>query len=232
MWHQIELALAADIRAGVLLPGTRLPNEETLAAAFGVHRHTARRALATLAEKGAVRIRRGLGTFVEPPILTYPISGQTRFTATLEQQNRSAGHELLDAFEKVADPHVAELLKISPGAILTVLRTLGLADGIPVSVGLTCFPNARFSGLADLYRELKSVTAVLKHFGFPDYRRAMTSITAVLPTAQEATQLRQSRREPVLAVESVDVDSDGLPLSFSQVRFAGQRVQLVVEDQL
>jgi GntR family phosphonate transport system transcriptional regulator len=156
MWHQIELALAADIKAGVLPPRTRLPNEETLAARLGVHRHTARRALATLPQKGHVRIRRGLGTFAEPQILTYPISQQTRFTATLESQNRSACHELLEAFEQAADPYVAGLLKIAPGPLLTALRTLGLADGVPVSVRVTYFPTARFSGLMDRYRVLRS----------------------------------------------------------------------------
>ena len=52
MWHQIELALVRDIQTGRLAPGARLPAEADVAAQFGVHRHTARRALAALAEKG------------------------------------------------------------------------------------------------------------------------------------------------------------------------------------
>ena len=97
MWHQIELALAQDIQTGVLLPGAKLPAEADVAARFGVHRHTARRALATLAEKGALRIQRGLGTFVEDTVIQYPISERTRFTANLHQQNRLASHDLLES---------------------------------------------------------------------------------------------------------------------------------------
>ena len=228
MWHQIELALAREISSGAFPPGTRLPNEAVLAARFGVHRHTARRALAILANKGAVRIRRGLGTFVEQPVLTYPISERTRFTATLQQQNRLARHDLLDARDLGAEPDVAEALAIRAGDPVTALRTAGFADEIPVSIAVTYLPASRFPDVADLYRQLRSLTAVLERFGLGDYRRASTRITAAMPTEEEAAQLRQSRREPVLAVESVDVDADGQPISFSRVRFAGERVQLSV----
>ena len=228
MWHQIELALTREISSGVLPPGAQLPNEATVAARFGVHRHTARRALATLAEKGAVRIRRGLGTFVEPSVLTYPISDRTRFTATLQQQNRLARHDLLEAGDAPADAETADALQLPPGALVTSLRTVGFADEVPVSVATTCFPAARFPGLADLYREVRSITAVLERFGLGDYRRATTRITAAMPTDEEAAHLRQTRREPVLAVESVDTDAAGQPISFARVRFAGERVQLQV----
>lgn len=228
VWHQVELALAQDIRTGALPPGARLPNEVEIAARFGVHRHTARRALATLADKGAVRIRRGLGTFVEAGLVDYPITERTRFTAALHQQNRLASHQLLGSRDEPADATVAAALDLPPGAVVTLLRTLNSADGVPVSLGSTYFEAARFPGLAALFRDLRSVTAVLERFGLSDYRRRSTRITAVLPDEEEAALLRQSRRAPVLAAESVDEDAEGRPVSFSRARFAGERVQMVV----
>ncbi len=228
MWHQIELSLARDIQAGQLAPGARLPAEGEIAASFGVHRHTARRALAALAEKGAVRIRRGLGTFVEDALIAYPISDRTRFTANLQQQNRLASHDLLEALDQPAPGFVAEALELAPDAPVTMLHTLGRADGVPISVGANYFPAARFPGLVAAYRELRSITAVLERFGLPDYLRRSTRIVAVLPTETEASLLRQSRRDPILGVDSVDTDTAGQPISFSRVRFAGERVQLVV----
>ena len=228
MWHQIELALTQDIETGALPAGSRLPNEASVAARFGVHRHTARRALAMLAEKGAVRIRRGHGTFVEAPRLIYPISGRTRFTATLHRQNRSGRHEIVRSEDLAADADVAEALGLAPGAVVTRLQTVGFADDVPVNVAVTYVEAPRFPGLVALYRELQSMTAVLERFGLGDYRRATTRITAAMPTDEEAALLRQARREPVLAVESIDCDPVGRPISFSRVRFAGERVQLVV----
>ena len=228
MWHQIELALERDIRSGAFLPGARLPNEESVAARFGVNRHTARRALATLAERGAVRIRRGLGTFVEHSLLSYPIVERTRFTAALQQQNRVATHTLLGASEVDAESDMAEALQLPPFSPVTILHVLGYADSVPVSVGVTAFSAERFPGLAARYEKLRSVTAVLAEFGLMDYRRATTRITAAMPSEEEAAHLRQARREPVLEVESVDVDGGGRPISFGRVKFAGGRVQLTV----
>ncbi len=228
MWHQIELALTRDIQSGALQPGARLPAEAEVAAQFGVHRHTARRALATLAEKGVVRIRRGLGTFVEDALIQYPISERTRFTANLQQQNRLASHDLLDALKQPAPDFVAEALALAPGAAVTMLQTLGRADGVPISLASSYFPASRFPGLAAAYRELRSTTAVLERFGLSDYLRHSTRIVAALPTEREASLLRQPKREAILAVDSVDVDPQGHPISFSRVRFAGERVQLVL----
>ncbi len=228
MWHQIELALAQDIQTGVLLPGTRLPAEADVAARFGVHRHTARRALATLVEKGAVRIQRGLGTFVEDALIEYPISQRTRFTANLQQQNRLGSHDLLEASDQPAPSPIAEALDIPPGTTVTLLQTLGRADGIPISLASTYFPAARFPCLAALYRDLRSVTAVLERFGVSDYLRRSTRITTALPTEHEASLLRQPRRAPILTVESTDVDTEDRPISVSRTRFAGERVQLLV----
>ena len=229
VWHQIELALTQDIQAGALPPGARLPNEAEIAARFGVHRHTARRALATLAEKGCVRIRRGLGTFVEQGVIDYRLSERTRFTANLLAQQRLASHDLLGAADEPAGESVAAALGVAVGCIVTRLDTLGRADGVPVSLAASSFPAARFPGLAALYAERRSVTAVLAAFGVADYLRHSTRVLAVLPTDHEAALLRQSHRTPVLSVDSVDVDAAGVPISFSRVRFAGERVQLVVE---
>ena len=73
VWHQIEQQLAGEIAAGQPAPGAQLPNELEIARRFGVHRHTARRAVAALVGRGLVRIARGQGTFVEDSGIDYVI---------------------------------------------------------------------------------------------------------------------------------------------------------------
>ncbi|BCP55232.1 GntR family transcriptional regulator [Kaistia sp. 32K] len=61
-----ELAdtLIAQIEAGVLKPGQRLPTEQAIVQATGVSRTIVREALATLRAKGLIATRQGLGAFV------------------------------------------------------------------------------------------------------------------------------------------------------------------------
>lgn len=60
--------IAAQIAAGTLQPGARLPAERELATELGVAYLTVRRAMAELRERGLIVTVHGKGTFVaEPP---------------------------------------------------------------------------------------------------------------------------------------------------------------------
>jgi DNA-binding FadR family transcriptional regulator len=63
-YEQIAERLAADIRAGVLRPGERLPSERDLARTLEVSRASVREAIASLQVEGVVETRKGAGTFV------------------------------------------------------------------------------------------------------------------------------------------------------------------------
>ncbi|WP_405796625.1 winged helix-turn-helix domain-containing protein [Streptomyces sp. NBC_01506] len=57
-------ALTADIKAGRIGPGERIPSESELCERHKVARETARRAVRVLRERGIVRTEWGRGTFV------------------------------------------------------------------------------------------------------------------------------------------------------------------------
>jgi regulatory GntR family protein len=64
LWRKVADHIAARIAAGELQPGARLPGERDLAAEYGVSLGTARRAVASLRERGLVETLAALGTFV------------------------------------------------------------------------------------------------------------------------------------------------------------------------
>ncbi len=55
----METALAAEIAAGILSSGSRLPTEDQLIERFAVSRTTVRKAVENLVSRGLVEIRRG-----------------------------------------------------------------------------------------------------------------------------------------------------------------------------
>jgi DNA-binding GntR family transcriptional regulator len=56
LWRQIEQVLTSEIEAGTLEAGSRLPTEPALAERFGVNRHTVRRAVSSLVDRGLVKV--------------------------------------------------------------------------------------------------------------------------------------------------------------------------------
>src|SRR3546814_8669073 len=61
--------LADEIRTGQWGEGARLPTEAELAARFRVNRHTLRRAIGGLVDRGLVRVEQGRGIFVRENVL-------------------------------------------------------------------------------------------------------------------------------------------------------------------
>ena len=67
IWAQIATDIRADITAGRLAPGAKLPGEVELAAQYGVARLTVRRAIRELVDEERLVILRGRGTYVKQP---------------------------------------------------------------------------------------------------------------------------------------------------------------------
>jgi GntR family phosphonate transport system transcriptional regulator len=107
---------------------------------------------------------------------------------------------------------------------------VGLADGIPVSVGVSVFPHARFPGLGERLKDESSISKALATFGLSSYRRRETRILTRMPTADEARHLKQPSSQPVLVTEAVDVDPDDRPIRLGITCFAGSRVQITVGE--
>src|ERR1700716_3169401 len=80
LWRQVADGIERGIANGSFAAGERLPGEMEIAETYRVNRHTVRRALATLAERGLVRAERGSGTYVEAQRLAYPLRSRTRFS--------------------------------------------------------------------------------------------------------------------------------------------------------
>lgn len=227
-WVRIATELSESIAKGLYGPGERLPTERTLAEQFGVNRHTIRRSLASLCHQGLLRSAQGSGTYVEDFAVDLVLSKRTRHSQNLEQVGRKGGLVVLQAAAMAAPPYVAERLALKPRHKVLRLEVLGEADGFPLSVSERFFPVQRFAGLEDVVRATGSITEAFAAHGVADYTRLESRITAEMPSQERAAQLRQSPQRPVLKVESVNVDSDGMPIEFALAWFPSDRVSLTI----
>ncbi|NTF42512.1 phosphonate metabolism transcriptional regulator PhnF [Rhizobium sp. AC27/96] len=224
LWHQIGEILAADIAAGTLAPGARLPTEPELMERFGVSRFTVRQALGHLEQRGLVRAEQGRGTFVHKGVLDYTLSKRTRFHKNLIEQGFEPGGELLAHEILPATERVAPYLKLVVGALVIHRRGVMTADGVPVELGDTYYPAERFPDFDKARLQHPTITAALASYGITDYERLSTEIEARMPTAEEARLLRQPKSVPLLVTRKVDVDMDGVPIAFSESMWSADRV--------
>ncbi|UZN02885.1 phosphonate metabolism transcriptional regulator PhnF [Cellulomonas sp. S1-8] len=225
-WRLIAEELRVEIGDGRLRAGDRLPTEHTLAERFDVNRHTARRAIAVLAEDGLVESRRGSGTFVTgEPVRLHKIGLRTRLTRSLGTRGSAS---VLDSAVEDAPAEVARRLAIPGGRAVRVETTRSVA-GRPISVSTHWFDVARLPDIAVTLGREGSVTAALRASGIDDYVRASTVVSARHATASEAALLALGPGAIVLVAEALDTLPDGTPLQHLVTRFAAQRVRLDIE---
>lgn len=229
-WQQIADELAADIGAGRLAPGQRLPNEAQLAERFGVHRHTLRQALQALARQGFVQARQGSGTYVRELVLDYALQRRTRLTHSLAAAGEQAQRELL-ARQRLPAGDWASALGLSGRREIELLQTRSTVRGRPIGLCSAAYPLPRLAGIADAFARLGSVTAALRELGVADYTRSRSVVSARLPTPVEADLLARSPMQPVLEVSYVNVDAQGQPVEAGRTLFAADAVQLSVSAQ-
>jgi DNA-binding FadR family transcriptional regulator len=101
-YEQVVRRLTADIAAGRLAPGERLPGERDLARALGVGRASVREALAALQNQGVLETRPGSGSFVAAQA-----PARLR-SAPLELPHDASPSDLLEA-RALLEPAVARL---------------------------------------------------------------------------------------------------------------------------
>lgn len=227
-WVRIAQDLAAAIGRGVYRPGERLPSEHVLARQFGVNRHTIRRSLADLGQRGLVRSTQGLGTFVETFAVDLVLGRRTRHRHSLAQAGVRGGLRVLQSKTVDAEDDPARALKLATGQSVLWLQTLGEGEGHALHVSERYFPLPRFERLAEEVQRSGSITAALAEHGVADYMRQESRISARMPTAEVAQVLGQPASRPVLLVTSVNVDAQGLPIEYARTWFAGDRVTLTV----
>src|SRR5580700_7252376 len=151
LWRQVADGIERGIANGTYAAGDKLPGETEIAETYRVNRHTVRRALAALAERGLVRAERGSGTYVEAPKLAYPLRSRTRFSEIVGAGGREPRGQLIGASEEPATREMARQLGLKTGAPLVRIEALRLADRAPICVSTTWLSADRFPNAGQVF---------------------------------------------------------------------------------
>ncbi len=230
LWRCIADDFEQTILIGKFANREKLPGENEIAEHYGVNRHTVRRAIAELAGRGLVYTERGSGTYVKADKLDYPIGERTRFSEIVaaaghEAEGRLQGHRL-----EPANIEVAGRLGLDAGATVVGREIVRTSPPVPITAAPTWLSGAPFTEAPKVFRQNRSVTRMLDHYGVKGYRRKWTRIGAGLVDAIDAARLRLSVHRPILVVESLDVASNDDPILTTRGRFAADRIALTVES--
>ena len=230
---RIEAWLKAEIDAGTLVPGDRLPREEALAAAIGVSRMTLRQALSSMEAHGTIRRRPGRlgGTFVAEPKILCDLTGLAGFTEQMRRAHVRAGARLVGATTRAAGRATARALGLDRNDDVHEVVRVRSANREPVALERSCFPAALFPDLLDL-RLNGSLYTLLETV----YDRAPHTATEVLEpviaTDEQAHLLRVDAGSPLMLIERTAYTVSGVAVEFAHDVFRADRTRITIRTGL
>jgi GntR family transcriptional regulator len=224
--HDIADDLRQEITAGRIAPSERLPSEAALADRYRVSTVTLRRALAVLQGEGLVEKIHGKGNFVRRPHrkIMYVGGWGTLDPWTAAEPNLRV---TIRSTAVQAQAHLAPLLKVPTGSPVVEFTCLSVEGESPHGLARAYMPHDLVPpGALDdasTYREAATRFAFLS----PPPTAVRETVSARLPTPDEASVLRIGNASVVLSITRIATDSTGRVVEATLLAFPGDRVDAV-----
>ena len=225
---QCRERIHALIEHGELSPGSKLPPERELAAAWGISLAPVRQAILDLVSDGYLTRVRGSGTYVRSLKVEKKLSILSSFTASLHATGAPAEVRLLSCERAPAPADVREALEVSARSLLRVER-LGLLDGEPVAHVIAYLAPEFARGVTGRRLDGHGLYELLAHEGV-EPARADSVIEVVRVNEVEAALLGLERGAPALAVAGTTYDDADRPVEATRVLYRADRCRFSLES--
>jgi GntR family transcriptional regulator len=225
-YQRIRRILRKVIESGRLRPGDAVPSERELAKIHDVSLMTARHALATLEQEGAVERRRGVGTFVSTPKIHF--NKLMSYTEQMRSRSLTAASKVLFAEIIDGEEDATARLSLSPKTKVLKLERLRHAAGEPFALETCHFCAKQYAGLLSEPLERESLFGILeRHFdvvlGYAD-----EEVDATAADPRTADLLGVPKREPLLRIRQVIHSTKGQVIVYVLGLYRSDRHNLVI----
>ncbi len=236
-YKQIADDLHEQIITGALPPGSQLPTEPKLAAAYGASRSTVRLAVGLLVQQGLVETRQGMGTYVAEPAtpLTVVLSEEedwrageyadAAFQPAGDQASRPTPAKF-EAETTSANAEVASALSITVGTAILLRRSHRYIGRDPWALVISYYPRDIVKGtsLEQAGYSPKSASLVLAEHGHPP-AGSRDEIYARMPDPIEMAFFRLSSPVPITVLSRTTYDT-ARPIRLTRYVYRADRVRL------
>jgi GntR family transcriptional regulator len=236
-YRQIAADLREQITTGALPPGSQLPTEPKLAAAYGASRSTVRLAIGLLVQQGLVETRQGVGTYVTEPAtpVTVVLSQEEDWragepaAAALQPAGERASRPATARFQAEAtsaNAEVAAALDVGEGTPIVLRRTHRYLGKEPWALVVSYYPVDIVKGtpLEQAGSSAKGASLVLAEHGHrpAGYR---DEIYARMPDAIETAFFQLSSPVPITVVSRTTYDASQ-PIRLTRYVYRADRIRL------
>lgn len=172
---------AAQVHAGKLVAGARLPPERDLAEKFSITRLTLRQALSRMEAEGLIFREERRGWFISPPRVHYDPTSNASFSQSIANQGRVASTKVLSFESTKASVMESQLYDCAIDDPLFVINRLRAVDGRPVLLEKIHIRANRCPGLTDHHLDGSLTDLMASKYGIIEHRVQVTMRPTAIP---------------------------------------------------
>jgi GntR family transcriptional regulator len=204
-----ELIVERDLK-----PGDQLPGEAELTELFSVARTTVREALKLLEQDGQIDVRHGVGRFVAPATVQWPITRLESVTEMMVAMGSPVANRVISVGIEPASDEEAAALRQPAGSPVVRLERVRSIDRRPVIYSIDVIVRSVADGELAAIDWSGSLRALLDERG-----AGMASSTAQLRAVTlphgVASSLGEDAHSPWLLMVQTHFTTDGRPVLYS-----------------
>jgi len=203
--------------------GSLLPSENQLAERFNVSRPTIRAAFARLVERGYVRRRRGVGTFVaDMPSIVNPLYQFIDVHERISARGFAPGFKQLRTEIIRADENLSKALDVPQGSSVLNVHKIFTADGDPIIFFINYIPEWIYEECLSLEQVLEpGTTEPFFEFFAEKCKHQVKYLTSIIkPELVQNCNLPEefefeNPSDTILLIEDVGYDENDTPMFIS-----------------
>lgn len=234
--QEIANDLRQAIRSGSLAPGAVLPSERELVQRYQVSKTTVAKALSILRGEGLIVSEVGRGIFVRQRLPMMAISASyiaptadgtwPSWKSEAAQFGMEGTQRLVYVGAEDVPDEAADAFGGSDSVV--VRRRIMFLDGVPVQIANSYYPREIAEGtpLAEDRKISGGASALLAELGHRAHE-CVETVTARMPTRDEADQLQLGDGVPVIEIVRTSTTSDDRPIEVLVMTLAADRHRLL-----
>ena len=231
LYYQLAEQIREQIQTGQLEAGAQIPSERELSETFAISRMTVRQAIGYLVQQGVLMVKKGIGTFVAEPKLTYDALHLLGFTEEVIRQGGTATSKVLEQGVVVPPFSVITGLNLKAHETTVKIVRLRLSQNVPLLLETTYVPTALCPGLELENLATQSLYVILERQYELRLTRASQTFEATKANEYESNLFGIEPGTAMILLEGVTFDNQARPIEYFKALYRGDRFKYALESQ-
>jgi GntR family transcriptional regulator len=229
LYYQLAELIRLRIESGELKPGDRLASARMISEDAEISRMTVRQAVDYLVRQGHLEVRRGAGTYIAQPKLTYHAVNLLGFTQEMMKQGLHPSSQVLEQIAIEPPAEVQSRLRLEPGHLVVKVVRLRLSQDVPVLLETVYLPRDACPGLEhDDLSGLSLYEVLEKRYALRPWHSTQ-ALEATVASDPASGLLEVPVGTPMILLEGVTYGRDDHPLEYFTALFRGDRFRFELE---